>query len=121
MEYLLHIVNILTVKALSYYDEVKIGIVVLYGAMIQFMFTEKKSWSVLFMIGASSMFVALILVKPFIIEPLEIEDGSNMAYAIIATSSVISVPILSIMISFLPGALKQIVIQKFGLKNENFK
>ena len=97
--------------------DVEIMTAIVFGAFMQFIFGDNRSIKVGVTIILSSIFVAVYIVAPFVIPWLDISDEQIKA-GIYATSSLISVELMAILIAILPTAAKDKAIKYFGVKND---
>ena len=85
--------------------ESQIMFAVIFGMFIQFFFGDSKTVKVASTIVVSSVFVAMYIVSP-VIEMMGISEDSRVAVGLYALSSLISMEMLSIMLTFMPEMFK---------------
>ena len=86
--------------------ESQIMFAVIFGMFIQFFFGDSKTVKVASAIVVSSVFVAMYIVSPAI-ELIGISDDSRVAVGMYALSSLISMEMLSLLITFMPNMVKE--------------
>jgi len=91
---------------------------VLLGMFVQFALGEKNSIKVGVTILISSVFVALYLV-PIAVDLAKIKTDSNIAIAMYAFSSLLSIEIMAITMKILPKAAEDKMAKFLGVKNAN--
>jgi len=107
--------DVYIIKILAYYDELKITISVIFGALVQFVFSENKNFGLLLTIGLSSIFVAIYIISP-LVEVYNLSPGSQIVVAFYAISSLISVPLIGIVLLFLPETIRAKIKTYIGIK-----
>ena len=96
--------------------DLEIMTAVIFGAFMQFMFGSNKSIRTGVIIVLSSVFVAMYVVFPLMVF-LDME-GEQFTAGVYALSSLISVEILAILITFLPKAMSSKVKNFIGVKDD---
>ncbi len=96
--------------------ESQIMTAIIFGMFMQFFLVSNKTWRVAAFIGASGMFVASYVVYPAI-EFVGIEESSRLAVSIYALSSLLSMEILAIILTFFPLAVKDRLTKILGIKD----
>ncbi len=115
-----------TTKIVYFYYESQTWFAVIFGMFVQFIFGDKRTLRIGWLIVVSSIFVAMY-VMPIIIElinlipVINIEPGSRVAIGMYAVSSLLSMEILAIIISFLPDAMKSRITKLLGVSNGKSK
>jgi hypothetical protein len=90
------------------------------SSLLQYAYSNVKGRVAMLTIVGSSFFVGLYIVRP-LIHYLELDINSPLVPAMYAIGSLISVTIISLIISKLPTALKNLVLNKMGVKDEDAK
>ncbi len=93
---------------------------IIFGMFMQFFLVSSKTWRVAVFIGASAMFVASYVVSPTI-EYIGIAEDSRIAVSIYALSSLLSMEILAIILTFFPLAVKARLTKILGIKDVSKK
>lgn len=106
-----------THKALQFYYEWQAMVAVILGMILQFALGDKRGTKIAFVIGVSSIFVALFIV-PAIIEVIGINPIGKVAVALYALSAIVSVEMLAIMIKILPEAMRIRTKRFLGVQND---
>jgi len=89
---------------------------VIFGMCVQFFIGKSKTAKVALTIVVSSLFVALYIV-PVIVEIVGVPDTSKIAISLYALSSLISVELLAVLITLLPGAIRRKTLDTLGIKD----
>lgn len=99
---------------------------VLLGMFVQFWFGDRRGLKVAITIAISSMFVAFFFV-PAIVDVLnaiamklfdfKIESDSNIAIMLYASSSLISIEFIAILIRFLPKTAERKITKYLGVED----
>lgn len=113
-------------KVVQMYHEIQTIFAIVFGMCLQFVFGEKRTVKVGILIFSSSVFVAMYIVPLFIellnnVASINIKGDSKTAIAMYALSSLLSMEILAMTISFLPDALKIKVTKFLGVMNDKQK
>lgn len=106
-----------THKALQFYSEWQAMVAVILGMILQFALGDKRGTKIAFVIGLSSVFVALFIV-PAIIEVVGLNPAGKIAIALYALSAIVSVEMLAIMIRILPEAMRIRTKRFLGVEND---
>lgn len=112
--------NTTTLKAIHFFNEVQVIFAVIFGMFMQFFLGENKTRKVAFGVIGSSIFVAMYVVSPAI-EVLGLKNGSKLAIALYAMSSLISMEIIAILIVIAPTAFRQKLVKWLGIKDVSAK
>lgn len=106
-----------TNRALQFYSEWQAMVAVMLGMILQFALGDRRGTKIAFIIGLSSIFVALFIV-PAIIEVVGLNPIGKVAIALYALSAIVSVEILAIMIRILPEAMRIRTKRFLGVEND---
>ncbi len=99
---------------------------VLLGMFVQFWFGDKKSLRVAATISISSLFVAFYFVPSLIdivnaittrMFSFEVGEGSNIAIMFYASSSLISIELMAVLIKILPRAAEERINKYLGVND----
>ena len=118
------------IKTYNFIHETQLYAAILLGMLIQYMFSTTKTAKALFVIVTITIFSAWFLV-PMAIDILnlflngvgiayQIEHGSRIATGLYATSSLISVELVAILIKVMPKLAQEKINKYLGVKDENY-
>ncbi len=97
-------------KIVQFYYEFQTLFAVIFGMFVQFIFGDKRTLKVGWLIAVSSIFVAMYIM-PIVIETvntlpkINIASDSKVAIGMYALSSLLSMEILAVIITILPNAI----------------
>jgi len=113
-------------KLSTFLEQTQILWAVLLGMWIQFWFGDKKNTKLFMSIAIASIFVSLYLVPAVLdiinaittrVFSFEVKPGSNIAIMIYASSSLISMELLAILIKVLPKGAEKKFMKYLGVKD----
>lgn len=106
-----------TSKAMQFYAEWQAMVAVLFGMILQFALGDKRGTKIAFIIGLSSVFVALFIV-PAVIEIAGLNPAGKVAIALYALSAILSVELMAVLIKLLPEAMRIRTKRFLGVEND---
>lgn len=106
-----------TNRALQFYSEWQAMVAVILGMILQFALGDRRGTKIAFIIGLSSVFVALFIV-PAIIEIMGLNPTGKVAIALYALSAILSVELIATLIKLLPEALRIRTKRFLGVEND---
>ncbi len=114
---------ITTIKTVQLYYDFQSLFAVIFGMFVQFIFGDKRTWRMGFLIFLSATFVAMYIVPSAlelitIFTAIEIATDSKIAIAMYALSSLLSMEILALVISILPRGIGIRVKKFLGVPND---